>query len=83
MCVPWAPLNQRVKTQIQMYNWSLISAFLPTTLLGDSSHSDRLIPACKSLKEMLGAASSFLAAVLSGSGVEFSPVVLILHDKSE
>lgn len=83
MCVPQAPLNQRVKAQIQMYNWSLISVFLSKALLGDSSHADSPIPACKILKEMLGAASSFLAAVLSGSGVEFSPVVLILHDKSE
>lgn len=31
--VPWVPLNQRVKAQIQMYNWSLISVFLPKTLL--------------------------------------------------
>lgn len=83
MHVPWAPLNHRVKTQNQMYNWALISVFLPKTLLGDSSHADGPIPACKNLREMLGAASSFLAAVLSGSGVTFSPVVLILHDKSE
>lgn len=81
MRVPQAPLNQGVKTHIQMSNWSLISVFLPKTLLGDSSHADRPIPACKILKEMLGAASSFLTAVLSGS--EFSPVVLILHDKSD
>lgn len=83
MHVPRAPLNQRVKTQTQMCNWALISVFLPKTLLGDSSHADRPIPACKNLEEMLGAASSFLAVALSGSGVKFSPVALTLHDKSE